>query len=550
LLWLQRVAGAMADAGSSAEVDPLDNTAAEPAAAPSTPPAKKEKRAKGFLLSARSAQDLPPAEAPDAADPLDNSVSETPPAAPSVDESAEDSPAPEGKLKPKKKGSKKKGKGGKEETPKKGGGEAGGAETPSPAAKGANKMEGMISRRPGGLNHFMPEGDLEEEEEEEAAVAEEVPPAAPVAPQPEAVPATWQDATRAANEGGEVQGVQVKKEKKDSRLSRMVTRGRRKDKGGGGGFEAKAKLAYYGSIGGGFGTPRVGFAPGQFNTPTWMATLASGSLVVSSTFAHEVQVLTPRGAPASVITSFQDVNLHDPQGIVIQGDSMYVADGGNGRVLKYKQDAHGTFQPVLATQAGLMDLPQGLAYDGDGGNPLLFVVCGRMNRVHVLDATTLRRLFSFGGAAEGTSEKSHAAVAGVLNDPTCVAIYNPPNFGDAPGVLGGRARKLVFVSDTENDRVAAFSMDGDFVASIGKHGRAPGEFVEPLGICIREQQLFVAEGGRGIGGRLQVLHPDGTPLLVLPSPTAGRLVGVHWHDSRLYVSEIEAHRLHAFKIVC
>jgi hypothetical protein len=46
-----------------------------------------------------------------------------------------------------------------------------------------------------------------------------------------------------------------------------------------------------------------------------------------------------------------------------------------------------------------------------------------------------------------------------------------------------------------------------------------------------------------------VLQPDGTPLLVLPAPTGGRLVGVHWHESRLYVSEIEAHRLHSFKIV-
>lgn len=92
-------------------------------------------------------------------------------------------------------------------------------------------------------------------------------------------------------------------------------------------------------------------------------------------------------------------------------------------------------------------------------------------------------------------------------------------------------------------------MDGDFVASIGKYGRNPGDFVEPLGLTIRDQQLFVAEGGRGIGGRLQVLRPDGTPLLVLPAPTNGRLVGVHYHDARLYVSELEAHRLHAFKIL-
>ena len=30
---------------------------------------------------------------------------------------------------------------------------------------------------------------------------------------------------------------------------------------------------------------------------------------------------------------------------------------------------------------------------------------------------------------------------------------------------------------------------------------------------------------------------------------AGRLVGCAWHESRLYVSEIEAHRLHVFRII-
>jgi sugar lactone lactonase YvrE len=243
------------------------------------------------------------------------------------------------------------------------------------------------------------------------------------------------------------------------------------------------------------------------------------------------------------------VSLHDPQGIAIHHDQMFIADGGNGRILKYQRDTRGNFQPILATQTGLMDLPQGLAYDDAGKNSLLFVVCGRMNRVHVLDAGSLRRLFSFGGETEPDPRAKKMPVS-CLNDPTCIAIYNPPEMAlDAPGVFGGRARKLAYVTDTENDRLAVFSMDGDFVAAVGRNGRMPGEFVEPLGLCIRDQQLFVAEGGRGIGGRLQVLQPDGTPLLVLPAPTGGRLVGVHWHESRLYVSEIEAHRLHSFKIV-
>ena len=89
-------------------------------------------------------------------------------------------------------------------------------------------------------------------------------------------------------------------------------------------------------------------------------------------------------------------------------------------------------------------------------------------------------------------------------------------------------------------------MFGRDVKTIGKHGTDPGCFYEPLGICIRDEKVFVCEG---IGARLQVLSPDGVPLLILPSPTAGRLVGCAWHDARLYVSEIEAHRLHIFRII-
>ena len=58
--------------------------------------------------------------------------------------------------------------------------------------------------------------------------------------------------------------------------------------------------------------------------------------------------------------------------------------------------------------------------------------------------------------------------------------------------------------------------------------------------------MFVAEGS---GARLQVLELDGTPLLVLPAPTGGRLAGLAWNGNRLYCGEMEAHRVHCFKII-
>lgn len=120
-------------------------------------------------------------------------------------------------------------------------------------------------------------------------------------------------------------------------------------------------------------------------------------------------------------------------------------------------------------------------------------------------------------------------------------MYRPPHRGGPRGPLA-----LLYVVDCGNHRLAIFSTNGDYLRSLGGKGDVPGRFHEPLGVCIRDQRVFVCEG---IGARLQVLQPDGTPLLVLPAPTQGRLVGCAWHDSRLYVSEIEAHRIHCFKVI-
>ena len=163
--------------------------------------------------------------------------------------------------------------------------------------------------------------------------------------------------------------------------------------------------------------------------------------MVSSTFAHEVQVLSPRGGPLAILNIFDGVPLHDPQGIAVDGNELFIADGGNGRVLKFS-NVRGNFVPTLSTDVK-MELPQGLAID----DTLLFVVCGRMNKVYVLDKKTLKRLFYFGSDKGDASDKGAGAV-GYLADPTDVAVYTPPDSAQV-GVFGGRTRKLLYVTDTE-----------------------------------------------------------------------------------------------------
>lgn len=297
-------------------------------------------------------------------------------------------------------------------------------------------------------------------------------------------------------------------------------------------FEAKTALAYYGTIGGGFGTPRLGLgvALGQFNVPAWLAVRPTGELVVSSVFAHEVQMCSPRGGPALVLTQGAGKSrLDNPQGVAInaEGTEMWVANGGLDAVVKYTIDPNkGMYSATATEQTHIpsLKMPQGLAVEQN----VLFVASSGNNHIAVLDATRLSLLYSFG---QRTIEGGP-----LLQRPTDLAIYHG----------GGRGSSQVYVVDCGNSRLVVFSTDGDFIKTIGKFGTEPGQFHEPLGISIREEKVFVCEG---IGARLQVLTPDGVPLLVLPSPTGGRLVGCCWHEARLYVSEVEAHRLHMFRII-
>ncbi len=59
-----------------------------------------------------------------------------------------------------------------------------------------------------------------------------------------------------------------------------------------------------------------------------------------------------------------------------------------------------------------------------------------------------------------------------------------------------------------NDRIVKFSKDGKFIATWGKHGKAPGEFDTPHGIALDSAgRVYVADRANN---RIQIFEPDGT----------------------------------------
>ncbi|MCZ7575549.1 MAG: 6-bladed beta-propeller [Dehalococcoidia bacterium] len=93
---------------------------------------------------------------------------------------------------------------------------------------------------------------------------------------------------------------------------------------------------------------------------------------------------------------------------------------------------------------------------------------------------------------------------------------DPPDTSKAPGpfdLFGPRDAAVdssgnVWVTDTGNDRIQVFTLDGQFVRTIGSSGSGPGQFDEPVGIDIGpDGAIYVADM---YNSRVQVLNPDGT----------------------------------------
>ena len=62
---------------------------------------------------------------------------------------------------------------------------------------------------------------------------------------------------------------------------------------------------------------------------------------------------------------------------------------------------------------------------------------------------------------------------------------------------------------TTNNRVQVFNRDGTFSRTFGSYGTGDGQFDEPLGICVLNDKIYVADSENN---RVQIFTPSGTYL--------------------------------------
>lgn len=165
--------------------------------------------------------------------------------------------------------------------------------------------------------------------------------------------------------------------------------------------------------------------------------------------------------------------------------------------------------------------PRGAAVDGQNGR--LYVV-DKTGRIQKFDLT-------------GKFLRGWTPPGGETGRPTALAV-------DDEG--------FVWVANTHDHQILRYTPHGELVASWGSEGREPGQFIYPVGILIRGEEVIVGEYGGN--DRIQVFDRSGKFLRTFGSYGEGagefkRPQGLAiGPDGLLYVADAANHRIQVFTL--
>lgn len=250
--------------------------------------------------------------------------------------------------------------------------------------------------------------------------------------------------------------------------------------------------------------------PGGFNLPYGVAVNGLGELYVADTHNHRIQQFTPAGKLIRIWGGKGRApgQFDTPRGLTVDAfGNVWVADHTNQRVQKFSHDGKllGVFgagggDGTPGGGPGEFFEPRGMASDAEGN---IYVAEMVNHRVQVLrnDGSFLRM---WGKGGTGGYEQRGSAY-GEFRLPYQVAI-------DGNG--------LVWVTDTDNERLQVFTPEGQFVRAYGANnadgsgGSLPGEFSKPYGAASDcAGNVYVTEQENR---RVQVFGERGRPPPVCP----------------------------------
>ena len=203
--------------------------------------------------------------------------------------------------------------------------------------------------------------------------------------------------------------------------------------------------------------------------------------------------ITSWGGPGSAPGKF-----HDPTGIAVTDDEVFVSDARNARIQVFDHD--GRFKRQFGSKG---DAP------GQLGRPMNLAIFAE--ELYVADYWN-DRIDVFG--LDGTYRRSVGRKG------------NEPGSFNAPGGVAVAADGHLFVADFYNQRIQELAPDGSFIRQWGTTGAAgiwAGEFNYPTGVTVGpDGTIIVADG---YNDRVQVFARDGHFLRKWGGPFALNIFG-------------------------
>lgn len=294
------------------------------------------------------------------------------------------------------------------------------------------------------------------------------------------------------------------------------------------------------------GSPGTG--PGQLGGVGALAVAGDGSVFVADGsnrvqhFAANGALLNEWGSTGSAVGQFRFGAGHANDagaggGLAVGGNTVYVADSGNDRIVRFTLDGG---SGTVIVPPGQLANPRGLAVLGTR----LAVADDQHHRIVVYD--TGGHLLKVVGSGQGAGPGQLNFPYGVALDPfgrlfvaddlnqRVVRFSAAPNYpyvgrwgsyGTAAGQLAfprgiaSDSAGNVYVANTGDDRIDVFNGSGTLLRSFGLSGRASGQFDAPLGVAADSSGIrAVADSA---DGRIELLNPDGSIATVWGSPNPG-----------------------------
>ncbi len=312
-------------------------------------------------------------------------------------------------------------------------------------------------------------------------------------------------------------------------------------------FYSGSALTFNSNFGG------VGTGNGQFNNPTGLACDWGGNLYIADTGNNRIQVFHYDAGSGHWFYSSQfngiynGLSLNHPTAIVVTttggAGNIYIADSGNNRIVELNHS--GTYVTSFTgsdiTPTPGLNNPMGVTVDltTGSGNPQIYVADTGNNRIVKFNSAGVYQAqwgslgtgnsnfhsptsisFAYGNTNLYIADQGNNRIIVTSLTGTYVTQWGTPTgsgngylaspsavwIGSYGGLIGG-SQNWVFVADTGNNRVQAFSTSGTYSAQYPT-STGNGQFYQDTAVAVDGNgHVFVADE---LNGRIQEFSTAGT----------------------------------------